>query len=348
MQTIAGRMGKGKPTIHDIARELNLTASTVSRALNGHRVISESTRLAVSEAAKRLNYKPNHIATALRSGRSHIIGVIVPAADRSFFASIIRGIEDEAGPAGYSVIVCQTYEETDKEKKILETLLRTQVDGILASIAKNALTFDHYRRVREEQIPLVLFDNTADSLEASAITVDDYAGAYRAVEHLIGQGCRRIAHFSGLQHIGLYRERLRGYCAALQDHGLPVDPALVITCSSDVEHGWAAAEKLLSLPAPPDALFSSSDYAALGAMQCFKERKIAVPGQIAIVGFANEPFTSYVEPALSTVDQDSYHMGRCAARSFLSEVRLTPDERSPQHVVLEPRLIVRASSSLKK
>ena len=342
MQTIA-RMGKGRTTIHDIARELNITASTVSRALNGSTTISERTRTAVLQMAERLNYKPNHIAAALRSGRSKIVGVIVPAADRNIFAKVIRGIEDEVAKAGYSVIVCQTYEEFDKEKQVLETLLRTQVDGIIASIAKDSKTYTHYRRVREEGIPLVLFDRTVETVGASTVTINDFRGAYRAVDHLIGQGCRRIAHFAGQQHINIYKERYRGYLAALEAHGLKIDPELVLTCPSDVEEGMRCARQLLALQAPPDAIFSSSDYAALGAMQWLKRQGLAIPEQIAIVGFANEPFTSYVEPALSSVDQHSTRMGHYAARVFLEALN-GEDKHPPRKTVMEPELIIRASS----
>ncbi len=342
MQTIA-RMAKGRTTIHDIARELNVTASTVSRALNNNPTISERTRTAVLQMAEQLNYKPNHIAAALRSGRSKIVGVIVPAADRNIFAKVIRGIEDEVARAGYSVIVCQTYEEFGKEKQVLETLLRTRVDGIIASIAKNSKTYKHYRRVREEGIPLVLFDRTVETVGASTVTINDFRGAFLAVDHLIKQGCRRIAHFAGQQHINIYKERYRGYLAALEAHGLKADPGLVITCPSDVDEGKRCARQLMEMEEPPDAIFSSSDYAALGAMQWLKRHGIAIPGQVAIVGFANEPFTSYVEPALTSVDQHSNRMGHYAARVFLEEID-SREKHPPRKTVMEPELIVRASS----
>jgi len=342
MQTIAP-MAKGRTTIHDIARELNITASTVSRALNGNSTISERTRSAVLEMADKLDYKPNHIAAALRSGRSKIVGVIVPAADRNIFAKVIRGIEDEVAKAGYSVIVCQTYEDFDKEKQVLETLLRTRVDGILASIAKNSKTYQHYRRVREEGIPLIFFDRTVETVGASTITINDFRGAFLAVDHLIKQGCRRVAHFAGQQHINIYKERYRGYQAALEAHGLKAHRELVVPCTSDVEEGKRCAKQLLELDEPPDAIFSSSDYAALGAMQWLKRQGISIPNQIAIVGFANEPFTSYVEPALTSVDQHSNRMGRYAAKVFLEEIG-SKDKHPPRKTVMEPELIIRASS----
>lgn len=339
-------MGKNRTTIHDIARELNVTASTVSRALNGHPTISEKTRKAVLEKAQQLNYKPNSIAAALRSGRSYIIGVIVPVADRSFFAKVVRSIEEEAAKAGYSVIVCQTYENFEKEKQVLETLLRTRVDGIIASVAKGSTAFDHYQRVLDEGVPIVLFDRKVDSLTTSTVTIDDFLGAFTAVEHLIEQGCRRIAHFAGEQHIRLYQERFKGYREALRKYSIPFQKKLVFDCPSDVERGREAAGQLLQLSPRPDAIFSSSDYAALGAMQRLKSEGVAIPDEVAIVGFANEPFTSFIEPALSTVDQHSNRMGQHAARIFLAEINGQMENASTRKI-LRPELIIR-TSSLKK
>lgn len=336
-------MAQNKTTIHDIARALNVTASTVSRALNGHTAISENTRTAVVKMARQLNYRPNRIAAALRSGRSHTVGIIVPYADRNIFSSIIRGIEEGLSRANYSVIICQTYDDQEQEEQALDTLLRLRVDGIMASIAKKADTHQHYERVKEAGIPLIFYDNHTESIAASHVVIDDYLGAYRAVCHLIEQGCRRIAHFAGQQRQQIYRERTRGYRQALKDHGLVYDADIVRESISDVSVGYQLAEAIFNHSNPPDALFSTSDYAALGALQYCKNQGIDVPGQMAIVGFANESFTSFIEPGLSTVDQKSREMGAHTARVFLEEIQgRTPAE---QHkLVLEPSLIVRASS----
>jgi LacI family transcriptional regulator len=280
---------------------------------------------------------------ALRSGRSFTIGVVVPAADRSFFSKIIRGIEDEVVQAGYSVIVCQTYEQYENERRAIAALVRAQVDGVIASLAKGSPSFEHYRQLKEERIPLVLFDNTVDSLGVSTVTINDYLGAYLAVEHLIKRGRRRIAHFMGGRRLMIYQERQRGYRAALEDSGLPFDEELVLECPSDVDRGRECAQRLLELDQWPDAIFSSSDYAALGAMQWLKKRNVPIPGKIAIVGFSNEPFTSFVEPALTTVDQHSKRMGQFAARVFLEEIR-HKEEHIPKQTILQPELIVREST----
>ena len=333
---------KGNTTLNDIAKALNVTPSTVSRALNNHPSISESTRKAVIAAASRLNYRPNRIAAALRKGKSHIIGVIVSAADRSFFGSIIRGIEEELNQAGYSIIVCQTYEDKEYEERALDTLVRTRVDGIISTIAKNTTDLRHYERVKSQGIPLILFDNTVDSLGVSTVTIDDYNGAYQATSHLIQQGCRRIVHLAGKQNNTIYRERLRGYTSALEYHGIAVDESRIISCPSDVEEGKKAALRMLAGPELPDGIFSSSDWAALGVLQIFKSHRIRVPEDVGMIGFSNEPFTSYIEPALSTVDQHSKRIGQFAARIFLEEA--DSPHIIPRQTILKPELIIRASS----
>src|SRR5689334_248888 len=221
-------MKKERATIHDIARKLNITASTVSRALKDHPRISTETKKAVLKAAQKLNYQPNHIAAALRNGRSNIIGIIVPTADRSFFSSVVRGIEEVANTSKYNVMICQTYDSYEKEVATVEALLNARVDGIIASHAKGTVNFDHFVKVKERGIPLILFDRSNDELEVSHVVIDDYLGGYKATEHLIQQGCKRIAHFTNTRKISIYKERLRGYRDALIENGLIYDETLVV------------------------------------------------------------------------------------------------------------------------
>lgn len=340
-------MKKEKTTIHDIAEKLNITASTVSRALKDHPRISEATKKAVLKAAQKLNYQPNHIAAALRNGRSNIIGIIVPTADRSFFSSVVRGIEEIANKASYNVMICQTYDQYVKEVATVEALLNARVDGIIASIAKETENFDHYRKLKEKGIPLILFDRSNDELEVSNVIIDDYLGAFKAVEHLIQQGCTRIAHFTSVKKVSIYRERFRGYREALEAYKIPFDESLVIESNLQLEDGRESMEKLLKLSKRPDGVFSSSDYGAMGALQVMKEKGIQVPKDIAIVGFSNESFTSFSEPTLTTVDQHSMRMGNAAAEIFLEQISNGNAEFIPKKTVLKPDLIIR-NSSLKK
>lgn len=337
-------MKKERSTIHDIAKKLDITASTVSRALKDHPRISEATKKAVLKAAEKLNYQPNHIAAALRNGRSKIIGVIVPTADRSFFASVVRGVEEVANAAQYNVMICQSYDDQQKETKTVETLLNTRVDGILVSLAKGTESFQHFHKVQKKGIPLILFDRTNEDLDVSSVVIDDYLGAYKAVEHLIQQGCRRIAHFTNIKKISIYRERLRGYRQALEDYGIPFDEKLIVESNMQLEDGRESMQRLLQLNEPPDAVFSASDYSAMGAMQILKERNIKIPDQVALVGFGNEPFTGFTDPQLSTIDQKSKEMGRAAAQIFLELMQKDNKTNVSKTIVLKPELIIRTSS----
>lgn len=339
-------MIKKKATIHDIAKELNVTASTVSRALNDHPRISAHTKRAVIRIARELSYQPHNIAAALRNGKSNIIGVIIPMADRNFFGSIVRGIEEIANKANYQVMICQTYEDPAKEAAAVEALLNSRVDGIIASLSKKTTTFDHFHKVINEHIPLILFDRSSDELEISHVVIDDYQGAYKATVHLIQQGYRRIAHFTNIQKINIYTERLRGYQGALQDYGLQFYPELVVESDLQLDDGRRSMQKLLTLSQLPDAVFSASDLGAMGALQVLKEQGIKVPEQVALVGFSNEPFTMFSDPPLTSVDQHCKRMGNIASDIFLDEIKGTNGEKFiPKKIVLMPELVVRKSST---
>lgn len=341
-------MKKERATIHDIAKKLNITASTVSRALKDHPRISTETKKAVQKIAQKLNYQPNNIAAALRNGKSKILGIIVPMVDRSFFSSVIRGIEEIANGANYNVMICQTYENPEKEIATVEALLNARVDGIIASHAKNTLNFDHFLKVKERGIPLILFDRSNDELEVSNVVIDDFLGAYKATEHLIQQGCIRIAHFTNTRKISIYKERLRGYREALLNNNLAYDESLVVASDLQLEDGRYSMLQLLKLNEIPDGVFSASAYGILGALQILKENGIKVPEEVALVGFSNEPFTSFTDPSLSTVEQHSMRIGNTAAEIFLEEVSDTVKKFIPQKIVLKPELIIRQSSLKKK
>ncbi len=341
-------MKREKSTIHDIARKLNITASTVSRALNDNPRISDATKKAVQKAAQKLNYQPNHIAAALRNGKSNIIGVIVPTVDRSFFSSVVRGIEEIANKARYNVMICQSYDSYEKEVATIDALLSARVDGIIASYAKETGNFDHFLKAKERGIPIILFDRSNDELSVSQVVVDDYFGAFKATEHLIQQGCRHIAHFTNTRPISIYNDRLRGYREALLRYGLPYDETLVVKSNLQLEDGRESMQQLLQLRTRPDGVFSASAFGILGALQVLKETGIQVPRDIALIGFSNEPYTSFTEPPLSSVEQHSMRMGNAAAEIFLEEVSDDHTTFMARKIVLKPELIIRQSSVRKK
>lgn len=340
-------MPRNRVTIYDIAKELTVTPSTVSRALSNHPRISTKTKEAVRAVAERLNYQHNGIAAALRSGNTHIIGVMIPTVNRSFFSSVIRGIEQVSREAGYNVMITQSNDSEEVERSNLETMLRTQVDGVIASIARETTDYSHYQKVIEEKIPLVLFDRVTEISNASTVVIDDYLGAYKATEHLIKQGFKRIAHFAGKLHLNIYKYRLRGYREALEHYGIHFDENLVHVSNVQLEDGKEGMDYLLNLSNPPDAVFAASDYSAIGAMQVLKKRKIKIPEEIALVGFADEPSAAYVEPPLTSVNQMSEQMGQFAAKIFLEQIKNKAKLSIPTKTVLTPKLIIRSSSQTK-
>lgn len=332
-------------TIQDIARELHITAATVSRALNNHPAIKEATKKAVKEAAEKLNYQPNKIASSLRLGKTHIIGVIIPSAEINFFGSVVHGIEKVANEHNYHVLIYQSNELYEQEKKGVQTLLRSQVDGILASISKETINLDHYGEIKKRGVPLVLFDRSSDALGVSSVVVDDYAGAFKATKHLIEQGCRRIAHIGGQQHVSIFNQRLKGYIDALNVHHITVDDDLIVYGKVSIESGRECMKQLLAGDRQPDAVFAVEDFTALGAMQAIKAAGKKIPEDIAIIGFANEAFGEYLTPSLSTVNQQTVRMGEEAARIFFDSLRNQQQyDTTPRKLILEPELIYRQSS----
>lgn len=334
----------GKATIHDIAEQLNITASTVSRALNDNPRISDATKKLVHKMARQLNYQPNNIASALRSGKSKLIGVVVPTTNRNFFSSVARGIDDVANKLNYQVIISQSYDSYEKEVQNIEALMSARVDGIIASVSKNTENFDHFKSVMDKGIPLVLFDRITNELDVGQVVIDDYQGAYQIVEHLIQQGYTRIAHFTSPKKINIYKERLRGYLDALFDHNIEPDPALIVESNMQLEDGKNSMIELFERNVPFDAVFSSSDYAAMGAMQVLKQNGKRIPQDVGVAGFGNEPFTSFTDPSLTTVDQVNISMGHVAAETFFDLLQNPKKATIQQKTVLKPEVIFRDST----
>lgn len=338
---------KKKTTIYDIAAKLGLTAATVSRALNNNPKISINTRKLVLETALEMNYEQNKLALALKSGKSYNVGVIVPRIDSNFFSSVIRGIEEELYPKGYHVIICQTHNQENIENEKINSLVNVQVDGILMSISNANLEENKgfNKLLKNKKTPLVFFDRKKDIKGISSVTINDFKGGYEATKHLLDQGCKRIAHLSNDRNFEIFRNRYLGYKQALSDNGIDFDESLVIETQSNVLDGRRAARLLLDIETPPDAIFSSSDFAALGAIQEIKESGLNIPEDICVVGFSNEPFTRFMElTTITTVDQFPLEMGRTAAQVFLEEVSNTGDTKITKNVVLTPQLIIRKSS----
>ncbi len=336
---------KRKSTIVDIAAKVGVTPSAVSKAFSDHPRISIETKRRVFEAAEELGYKPNALATGLRKGKSGLVGVVVPGVHYSFFSSAIKGIEEMLTDHGYNVIIVQTRDSEDVERRQLDGLMKAQVEGIVASLAMKTKNYEAYLNIAND-IPVVLFDRTFGDQSICEVTVNDYAGAVKAVRHLLAMGYRRIAHLAGYDHVQPFLKRIEGYKSALEEAGLVVNDAYIVQCAPNNETGEAAMEKLLKLKEPPDAIFAASDYLAYGAMQALLRRGMKVPEDVGIVGFSNEAFTEQVTPSISTVDQFSEMMGSAAAKILLENLDAVRRNQTMigQKRIIEPKLIIRESS----
>ncbi len=341
-------MKKQHVTIHDIARELNISASTVSRALQNHPRISKATREAVQQLALKYNYQPNVMASSLRKGRSKTVGVIVPRINRNFFANVIGGMEEVLTSAGYHMIICQTLEKVNHEMFALRTLVNARVDAIIMSISMETKDHEHIRILVDKGIRVFFFDRICEEIRAGSVAIDDRLGAYLSVRHLLEQGYRNIVHVAGADHINIYRARKEGYLEAIREAGIPVRDSWIIEESLVPEGGKAAFQKGMKLAPRPDAYFCAGDYAALGILQEARNRGLKVPDDLGITGFANEPFTEFTEPSMTTVDQRAGEMGVRVADMFLKDVDRSDEVHSMERIMLKPELIIRKSSMLNK
>ncbi len=341
-------MAKRRITIYDLAEKLGISAATVSRALADDPRVKDSTKEAVLELASKLQYQPNHIASALRKGRSKIIGVIIPTSNSSIFFSVIYGIEEVANRAGYNVLIGQSHESFEKEIASINTFIQARIEGIILSIAKGTRDFQHFENLIKHDIPVVFFDRVTDLLPASTVEINDYEAGVQAVTHLYHQGYRRIAHFCGPTHVRIYQNRLKGYLDGLRKVGLPIYEPYIMHSDLTLEEGRKMTRDLLTSGNPPDAVFSASDDAALGATRVALEMGWKVPEDFGTVGFANKRFTSLVSPPLTSIDQRTEEMGRTAAKILLSEIHTKKATREPQNVMLNGDMVVRRSSCRKK
>ena len=339
---------KNKTTIKDIANALNISAAAVSKALHNDTRISEKTKKAVRQVAKNLNYQPNHLASALRRGKSKLVGVIVPKTNSNFFSSVIHNIEEVLNKEGYNIIITQSNESYQKECDNIDTLLYTQVDGIIASMANETVNLDYFEKIKAAGIPLITFDRGENDLNVDYIGIDDYDSSHVIVDHLVAQGCKRIAHIGGFKRTRIYNNRIRGYVDALEKHNIKLENELLLESNLTQEDGRSKMQQLLNLKNKPDAVYIAGDYAALGALQLCNELNIKVPEEIALVGFGNEPFTNMVTPKITSVNQHAYEIGKIAAERFLHYSKEETITQELHKIILDAKLIVRESSHKNK
>lgn len=337
-------MKRQSVTIKDIARELGISPSTVSRALKDHFEISEETKKSVRRVAEELNYQPNSLALSLRNSKSNTIGVVIPEIVHFFFSTVISGIEDVAHSKGYNVIITQSNESYDREVQNVQTLFNNRVDGVLISISTETFDYKHIEDLKEKGLPVVFFDRIAKVGGSSSVTVDDFLGGYQATEHLIKQGYKRIAHLAGPASLYIMNERLNGYKKALEDAGLPVDEGLIISDSSkDDKAAYDATFKLFNSK-NPDAIFASNDVAAMGAIKAAQKYGKNVPIDVGVVGFSNWQFTQLTNPSITTIEQPGFEIGQKAMEMLLKQIESDSEEPEVESIKLETKLIAREST----
>ncbi len=331
-----------KASIYDIARELGISASTVSRALNGHKSISIATRSRIVETARAMEYQPNRMARNLKQGHTLTIGVVVPQLNRYFFSNAINGIEEMASLYGYNIIISQTLNEVSREIKAMQKLNSSVVDGLLVSVVGQYSDYNHFVESQNRGMPIVFFDRYPMDDRFKRVCMDDYEAARSAVAHLASIGKRKIFHLAGNQDVSIWKERTRGYRSMISELGLGPRPGWIFENTQNHESGIAAVEKMIREGNIPDAIFASSDHTALGAMDAFKNNGLRIPEDIAVVGYGNEIFAPFTSPAMSTIDQHSSEMGKEALSQLL---KLMDGEEIQDEVIIKHSLIVRDSSS---
>ncbi|MCG8389854.1 MAG: LacI family transcriptional regulator [Cytophagales bacterium] len=307
-------------TIKDIAAALGCSPSTVSRALHDHPQINEGTKRAVRVMAKKMNFQINQVAAGLRKHKTFCIGVIVPNISNYFFSATLSGIQEVASNRQYQVLICQTNESVQEEERYVRALSAGRVDGILLSVSQSTKKYLHLTDLLQQKIPLVLFDRTTDKLDVFKVEAEDYQGAYRAAEHLIDKGCKKIAMLAGPENLINSQNRLKGYKDALKEHGLGVSNSLIKVCDFDKSKAKEATIQLFSTTHDIDGVFAVNDEIAVECILTLKSMGLKVPQQVSVVGFGNYPIAQIVEPSLSTVSHNPYLIGYKAAQNIMGQI----------------------------
>ncbi|MET3127950.1 LacI family transcriptional regulator [Arcicella rosea] len=335
-------------TIKDIAKALNLSTSTVSRALRGSHEINPDTKRSVMEYAEKFNYQPNPIALSLKENKSRSIGVIVPEIDNPFFSQAINGIEDIAYNKGYQVVIFQSHESYEREVINTQHITSRRVDGLLISLSGQTTNVDHLKNLHDKGLPIVLFDRISDEIDTHKVISDNFEGSFNGTEHLIKTGRKRIAHIAASPHLSISKERVKGYLAALAKHNIPVDESLLKYCNYGLQDIEVVIDQLFSNETPPDAIFTASDRLALGCLSTLKKRNIKVPEDIALIGFTNLKVAALLAPSLSTIVQPALDMGKRSAELLFDLIENTSKlPKSYRTFKLYTELIVRNSSVMK-
>lgn len=328
-------------SLKNLAEELGVSISTVSRALKDSPEVSEEMRLKVKALARKRNYRPNPFAMSLLKNSPRIIGIIVPDLVTHFYASIISGINDVAQENGYSVIITSSYEQYEQEKRCVENLLNIRVEGIIACLSQETTDYAHFSVLKDQYVPVVFFDRVCLEDVYSSVVADNVESARIATEHFLSTGSRRVGFIGGANHLAIVRQRKHGYLEALRNHRIPIVKELVVCEKMTYEEGREATRKLLALPQPPDAILAMNDTLAFAAMKEIKKHGFSIPHDVALIGYTDEAHSNYVEPALTAVTHQTYGMGTASCRLLLEQIKKGLEIRQ---ITIPTHLAIRESS----
>jgi len=335
-------MNQKKPvTLKDLANELGVSVSTVSRALKNSEEIGSELKSKIKALAEKRNYRPNPFATSLLKNSLRLIGIIIPDIVTHFYSSIISGINDVARKNGYSIIISSTYEQYKLEKQCLEDLINIRVEGIIACLSQETEDYLHFEALYDQKIALVFFDRVCLTNLFSSVVTDNVESAQNATNHFLKTGSKRVAFIGGPNHMEIVKQRKHGYLQALRENNIPIERELVFCRKIGHDTGYEGACQLLSLPNPPDAILGMNDSLAFGAMKAVKEYGLNIPDDIALIGYTDELHSNYVDPPLTAVTHQTYKMGEAACRLLLAQ--LQGDDKVEQ-VTIPCTLSVRRSS----
>jgi LacI family transcriptional regulator len=341
-------MTKGKEvTIYDIADRLNISIATVSRALKDDPVVSKKTRKKIFELAEEMGYRSNHFARNLRKQHTNTIGLIVHELNSNFITSVLAGIEKVTTEAGYDLIIAHSSESYAKEAANTKNLFHKRVDGLIASLSFDTTDLSHFKRFVDKGVPVIFYDRVEQDGNNTVVIIDNYKCGYQATQHLIEQGCKRIAHVTASLNRNVYSERYRGYRDALFDNGILFDERLLLVKDLSEKAGIESAMQMIRMKPLPDGAFITNDFVAAVCMRTFKEHDIVVPDDIAIVGFNNDAIGNLIEPALTTINYPGRDMGEIVARNLINHLQGISNIQHTNTIIVNSSLIIR-KSSLKK
>lgn len=328
-------------SLKDIAQALGVSVPTVSRALKDSPDISRALCEKAKWMAREMNYRPNPFALSLRKNAPRIIGVVVPDIVTHFFASILNGIENMAVKNGYFVIITTSHESYEHEKRNVENLVNMRVEGIIACLSQETTDYTHFAELKDINMPLIMFDRVCLTDQFSSVVADGEHSAQMATQHLLDNGCKRVAFIGGANHLDIVKRRKHGYLEALRNNKIPIEKELVVCRKIDYEEGKIAAQTLLALPNPPDAILAMNDTLAFAAIEVIKSHGLRVPNDIALIGYTDEQHANYIEPKLSAVSHQTYEMGETACLLLIDQIR---GDKAIRQVMIPTHLQIRESS----